>query len=350
MVQQQVASADAVEDFDVRAGPCGGHARGVGREQHLRFDHVVEDFLQAHEVDGPVHPVAVLRHDIVLALQAVDDDLRTFGGHFQPDRIAIMPRTQFALKRRAQIGDVVVVEENLAVAGDAELVHAQHGQPRKELAGECLHEGRKQYETVARIAQIRWHGHDAGQGARCLYHAEFDIAAERVGAVELHREIQALVEHAREGVRRVEADGGQQRRDLGIEVMLRPFGLRRSPVGGEINADPLLFQFRQYRLLQHPILVGDQAVRTLGNDGQDVACQHAVRCSRQRVRFHHVLQRRHPGFKKLVHIARHDAEKPQPFEQGIGVVERLKQHAAVEFESAQLTIEQARCGGGMGHE
>jgi hypothetical protein len=102
--------------------------------------------------------------------------------------------------------------------------------------------------------------------------------------------------------------------------------------------------------LQHAVLVGNQGVGALGNLGQGIVHPHAVWRVRSRVGFQHVLQGGDAGFEKLVHIARHDAEKAQPFEQGIGVVERLKQHAAIEFEGAQLTIEQARRGGGMGHE
>ena len=277
MVQQDVAGPDAVEDLGIHARPVSRQGGQIGAEQQLRLVDVVKNFLQSHQVHRAVDPVAVLRHDIVFAQQAVDDGVRAIGRHFQPHRIAEVPGAQFALQCGAQIGDVVVVDEQFAVAGDAKLMHAEHFESRKQLPGKRLHARRQQHEPVSRVAQLRRQGHDPGQGARGLHHAQLDIAAEGVGAAELHGEHQVLVDDAGEGMRRIEADRREQGRNFGLEIMLRPGALRIGPVGQAVQADALLVECRQHGLLQHAVLVGNQGVGAFGNLGQGFADEHAIR-------------------------------------------------------------------------
>src|SRR5258708_37741188 len=80
------------------------------------------------------------------------------------------------------------------------------------------------------------------------------IAPERFPRLELDGEVQALVEDAWERMRRVQADGSQQRHHLAEEILADPFLLRRRPRAAAQEADLLLRERRQDLLVQQPVL------------------------------------------------------------------------------------------------
>src|SRR5258708_18817104 len=112
---------------------------------------------------------------------------------------------ELALERTPEIVDLLLVDKEIAVAGDAELVTADHLDAGKELVHEGLHDGGEQHAVaVGALARQR---HDARERARGLHDRELAVAIEGILAFEAHDEVQALVLDAREGARGIEPEG-----------------------------------------------------------------------------------------------------------------------------------------------
>ena len=81
--------------------------------------------------------------------------------------------------------------------------------------------------------------------------------------MQLDGEIQALVEHARERVRRIEPDRRQYRHHFAQEEILDPVLLRLIPVGAAQELDALLGQRGNELLVEQLVLARDKLVRRL---------------------------------------------------------------------------------------
>jgi hypothetical protein len=97
----------------------------------------------------------------------------------------------------------------------------------------------------------------ARQHARRLHDRDAGAAPEGVLAGQFDDEVQALVDHAREGVGRIEADRRQQRPHFLVEVLLDPGLLGRVAVGAAQQVDAVLGQARQDFVVQQRILARD---------------------------------------------------------------------------------------------
>ena len=86
-----------------------------------------------------------------------------------------------------------------------------------------------------------------------------------------------LVEHARERVRRVEADRREHRQQLAHEVVADPGALRPGPVLAPREHHALLRQRRQQHAVQQPVLLADQRARLRRHQLVDLRRAAAVR-------------------------------------------------------------------------
>ncbi len=309
-------------------------------ELQLGQVHEVGQLHQAHQVHGAVDPVAVLVVEAALVEQAPHDVGGRVGRHFEAHRVAEMARRQLALQRHAQVGDLVLVDEQLAVARDAELVAALHHQLREQFADEALHQRAEQHEAVAEARQRLRHAHQTRQRARRLHDAEQRLAAERVAALQLHHEVQALVQHARERMRGIEPDRREHRQQFVEEIVARPFELRLAPGVGAVEIDALGLERGQDGFVQHRVLLVDEPLRALHHEVVDVLQRHAVRRQRSGVVAHLLLEAGHADLEELVEIAAGDADEAQSFKQRHVRVGRLREDALVEAENAKFTVEQ----------
>ncbi|NYH13231.1 hypothetical protein GGD41_000459 [Paraburkholderia bryophila] len=251
-----------------------------------------------------------------------------------------MARRQFALQRDAQIGDFVFVDEQFAIARDAELIATAHHQIRKQLADKALQQRTQQHEAVRIARQVLRHAHEPRQRARRLHDAHHRLTAECVFAFEFDDEVQALVEHARKRVGRIETDWREHRQQFVEEVVARPFGLRFVPRFGAVKIDAFLFERGQHGVVQHRVLTMHELLCALDHKVVHVLQRHTVRRQRARVVAHLFLQSGHADFEEFVEIATGDADEAQAFEQGNGRVGSLRQHTLVETQNAQLAIQE----------
>ncbi len=246
------------------------HEFQIGPVDHFRQLH------QPNQVDRAVREIAVLGRQTAFVEQTPHDMRGRFRRHFEPHRIAQMPRRQFALQRDTQIGDFVFVDEQFAIARNAKLVAATHHEIRKQLADKALQQRAEQHEAMRIARQVLRHAHEPRQRARRLHDAHHRLTAERVFAFEFDDEVQALVEHARKRMRRIEADRREHRQQFVEEIVARPFGLRFVPRFRAVKIDAFAFERGQHRVVQHGVLTVHELLRTLDHEVIDVLQRHAV--------------------------------------------------------------------------
>ncbi len=177
------------------------------------------------------------------------------------------------------------------------------------------------------------------QDARGLHHGDAGAAPERILAGQLHRKVQALVEDAREGVRRIQPDGREHRHDLSQEVGLDPVALLFGPVPAPEEADAGAGERRQQVLVPQAVLGGYQLVRDARYVFEHARRQLAVRAGDVGADFDLRLEARHPDLEELVQVAADDAQEAQALQQRHAEVSGLRQDAPVELEQTELAIE-----------
>ena len=244
---------------------------------------------------------------------------------------------QLALERAAQVVDFFIVDEQVAVAGHAELVAAEDFHSREQLGDELLDDSGQQHEALA--AAVFGQRDDARQRARRLHDGEAGIAAERILAGEAHDEIQALVLDARKRPRRIEAERRQHRLDFALEILLEPVGGCRVPGGARQQFDALMPQRRQQHVVETGVLRIHQTARAFVDRLQLFGDGQAVGARLIRAEFEALLEAGDADLEEFVEIVRGDAQELEPLEQRDLLVERLREHALVEFEQRQLAID-----------
>ena len=102
---------------------------------------------------------------------------------------------------------------------------------------------------------------------------------------------------------------------------------------------PARRQRRQDRLVQQPILLGDQHPRLVVDDAQQRAQSRQRHARRREPRAELLLEPGDPDLEELVEIVADDAEEAEPLEQRGRRILRERQHPAIERELRQLAID-----------
>ena len=276
MVHQDVVLADAGKDV-VALGQDLGQARLERRVHQVRAIHLVRHGIQAHQVDDAWYPVEIVLVEAELLQQEPGHDLRTVVGDFQAHGVAEVALRQFALQCDAQILHLFVIDEQVGVARDAELVTAQHVHAGKQFADAGMQDRGEEDEAVVNTAKRLRQTDHARQGTRRLHDRCAGIAPEGVGALELDGEVETLVQHAREGVGRIEPDRRQHRHYLPDEEVANPCALFVVPQAAAEKRDAFLFQCRKDRVVEQGVLFGNQVVGLHRDTVEYVERGHAVR-------------------------------------------------------------------------
>ena len=159
----------------------------IGARDPVRYAH------QAHEVDRAVHAIEVLLAQAELREQELGDLRRTVVGHLKPHLVAKLAVRQLAAQRGAQVLDLFLVHEQLAVARDAELVAVDHLHAGEELPDVLVKDRGQEDEIVLGSRDLPRQPDDARQHARRLHDRDARIAPEGILALELNGKIEALV-------------------------------------------------------------------------------------------------------------------------------------------------------------
>ena len=250
MVQQHVALAHRVED--VRA--CLASARGQRRARtagYLRSGRSTSSgiCISRTRFTGPSTRYRSVSAQPELLQQEVASCRRTVVGHFQAHRVAEMALRQFALQRRAQVLRLLPRRRtgrccaSRGTGSSPAPPCRRTARPRARAGSRTGTRTRTRQPAIsaaagsraaARAAPARWRRATCGRRRRL--------------PSQLDGEVQALVEHARERMRGIEADRRQHRHHLAEEVVPDPRLLRGVPVAAAQKPDAFARRARDQRL------------------------------------------------------------------------------------------------------
>ncbi len=236
-------------------------------------------------------------------------------GHLQADAVAIASARQLALDRAQQILDLFFIDIQIRVAGHPELItttriHAgeqiahvlvDHRREKDEIVGTAVGFGRRQLD-------------DPRQGSGGLYHGMRDLAPEGIGAVQIHDEVQRLVQNARKRMRRVQPDRADHRQQFFLEVAIQPGALFGLPFRTPQKPDIFSFQRRDQGLVERLILLVDQRMRALGDRAQHLARRARVGIGGRVGQLGLLFEPGHPHLEELIQIGRGNTQEFQPLE------------------------------------
>ena len=315
MVQQDVALGDGVE-YVRGLDQYLGDARGEGGILQLRRVDEVVHRQQALEVDRAVHLVQVFAAQLEVFQQVLREFVGAIVRRLKAHRSAVPALEQLPFQRPDQVVDLLVVQIEVAVAGDPELVTAVDGQPGKELVGEVMNDGRQKYEIRSTGAgQVRGEPNEPRQRPGRLNDGAMPLAAEGVLSVQADDEVEALVENARYRARGIEGRWAEHRHHFGVKVVLEPTALFVAPFvpPNEPNAGP--GKLRNEIAVQYPVLFGDQLIRLVRQDPQHFRRRHGLRADGRRADRQALFQARDANLEKLVQVGGGDAQELEPFQQ-----------------------------------
>src|SRR6266581_46806 len=341
MVQQDVAFPDDTEQIGTFFQLFGDTRDERGKLERGSVDQI-GDLHQAYQVHGPVHAVQVVCGQLELLQEKLLELRRDIVRDLEPHGVPEMALRELSGERGAKVLDLLLVQEQVAVAGDPERVRAPHGHALEERLHERLKDRSQQHEDVA-LARDGFRQLDhSRQGAGSLHDRRSGIAPEGVAALELHGEIQALVEHARKGMRRIESDGRQERDHFPQEIVVQPGALFPGPLRLREEAHAFLRTPRKNFLVEQPILLRDQRMGALTDQGENLRRR---RLSGNRYLIAEpetLLQLGDADLEELVQVARQDAQEAQPLQRRKPPVLGLGEHALVESQNGELAREELR--------
>ena len=179
VMQQHVLLADHGQQVG-RSRDAARQARREDRVLQIRPLHQVVDRREAIEIHGSRDLVEIDLAERELPHQEGIEIRRTVARHLEANRRAITSMRELAFERAAQVVDFFVVDEQVAVAGDAELVAAEHVHAGEQLGYELLDDAGQQDEALAgrrlravrrraaaNAAPARWRGRCRGRRHPC---------------------------------------------------------------------------------------------------------------------------------------------------------------------------------------
>ncbi|KWV88505.1 hypothetical protein PFLmoz3_01400 [Pseudomonas fluorescens] len=252
--------------------------------------------------------------------------------HFQAHRIAIAPREQFAAQGTGQVFNVFGVQRQVGVTSQAELVAALDLHALEQVIGVRVDHRRQEYIVVASAPYLFRYLDDPRQQTRRWNDRQARIAAESVDTFEFDDEVEALVHQQGERVRRVEADRRDDRRNFVPEVTAHPGLDLGGPVTTTNEADLMLFQLRQQDVVEDRVLAVHMAVHQLTDTRQGLVRLQAVGTGLLTGEGDLLLEAGNTDLEELVQVAGENQQEFQPFQQGVGLIQRLLEHADVELQ------------------
>src|SRR5258706_3342447 len=341
MVQQHIAFPDDSEQIGTRLQLLRDARDERGKLERGYVDQI-GDLHQAHQVHGPVDAVQIIRGELELLEEELLELRRHVIRDFEAHRIPEMALRELSGEGGAKVLDLLLVQEQVAVAGNPERVRAPHGHALKERLYEGLKDRSQEHEDLAPAGDGFRQLDHSRQCPRRLHDRRSGIAPEGIAAFQLYGEVEALVEHAREWVRRIETDGRQERNHFPQEIVVQPGTLFPRPVLLREEAHAFVGEPRKKLLVEQPILLGDQRMGTLADQGKNLR--------RRRLSGNHdlvaepdaLLQLGDADLEELVQVARQDAQEPQPLQRGNPPVLGLGEHPLVERQNGELAREELR--------
>ena len=296
------------------------------------------NFHQARRVQRAVDDVQVVFRQVQRAEERRTDLRRAILFQFKPHGRALAAIVQFVFNRLEQIVGVFFVDVQLAVARDAEMPVTKDICARKQIGEVVADEMAEEDVILAWIVAGQFH--QPRQHARHLDHGEMTQHLAALRHFELHHHVQRFVQQLGKRMRRINGQRRHYRADLRAVVVFDPhavgvaeFGeLQKADAVSSQRGDELLAPAGVLLLDHPPDALGDGAKRLAGREAVDVALHHFA--------FDLLLEPGDADLEQLVEVRTGDAEKFDALQQWRGGIQRFVQHALVEFQPAQLPIDE----------
>src|SRR5471032_3144098 len=290
------------------------------------------DAEQARQVDRAIDLVQLGLGQVELLEQVVRQVFRAGVCHFQTHRVAVAAREQLTAQGAGQVFDVFGVQRQVGVTGQAELVAALYLHALEQVIGVRVDHRRQEYIVVASAPHLFRYLDDSWQQTRRRDDRQARIAAEGVDAFQFDDEVQALVHQQRERVRRVQTNRGDDRRNFVSEVTAHPSLDLGGPVPATNEADLMFFQLRHQDVVEDRVLAVHVAVHQLADARQCLVRLQAVGARLFTGEGDLLLEAGDADLEELVQVAGENQQEFQPFQQRIGLIQRLLEHADVELQ------------------
>ncbi|MDQ0775695.1 hypothetical protein QF026_004161 [Streptomyces aurantiacus] len=290
------------------------------------------DAEETGEVQGARQRVHLGLGDLQLPYQQVEyvpvDGLLDLQAH---RRSEAAPH-QLLLQGLEKVLGVVLLDLQILVAGDTERVVLQDLHAGEEL----LQVGRD--DVLDGDVAVRGGLQEAGEQRRDLDACEVAVAGDRVPHDD--REVQGQARDVREGVRRVDREGGQDREDLVAEEREEAGLLLLGQLAPADEVEALLGELGRHVLLVAGGVPGHELPRAGPDHLQHLAGLEARGRAGGHAGGDAPLQAGHPDHEELVQVAGEDRQEFRPFEEGRVRVLGEFEDPFVEREPAALPVEE----------
>src|SRR5262245_46970373 len=337
-MEQNVLMAYGVEDVFSRA-----QRRRRGRRERLVLQLRQVELVERHQVgdvQGAVNRIYVLLFHFQRVAQQLDHVRAHTGGDLQPHAEAEAAVAHLLLDRLEQVARLVLFYLDVGVASDAERLTFDDAHSREERVDVRRHHLFEHREAIS-LARDRNQPGDVGR-KRQFDAGEADIllALFRILRHDQYSQVHADVRDVRERMARVHGQGRENGEDALVEKVAQLPAL--IPVKAAVRDDShvRLVQTRQDLFEQAAHLHFEQRAQAFRDKPQLRRRRKPVGREQQRIGVELFLQARNADHKKLIEVGRKDREKFQPFEQRLRRVERLVEHAAVELNPTEFSVEE----------
>jgi len=348
MVDDNILRPDRGETIAAIFTDAFGKARRIGFEFQV-WPILLDDAGQVADADEPFH----LDHHGLMALKHVLQHLLDRFGDALFYLHADDAAPAAALDRAAIVADQILglfLDLDVAVADDAEHAAVAH-----HISGEQIHR-KTPHHRLQRHVTRRFAGNADKACKRCGDHHQLADRLLVRQALQVEDDRQALIGDEGKGMGRVQRLRRQDRENLVQEMVPQPGFAQRIDRTG--RADHFDAHLRQLAMddAPHLLLRLHQPVGFRRNGGQLLPRGQPVGRTHVHVLQLLALEARDPDGEEFVQIGAGDRQEAQPLQQRMGAVHRLLQHALVERQPGQLTVEiathrlgQAGRGIGFGH-
>ena len=141
-------------------------------------------------------------------------------------------------------------------------------------------------------------------------------------------------------MRRIDGQRGEHGEDFALEIVVEVGAHRGIDLGIVVKAHTFLRELWFDFFSPAIVLRSDEFAHAMEDGGQLLRGGEAVRPGGLRAGLDDLLEPGHPHLEEFVEVGGDDAEELEAFEQGDGRVLRLVKHATVEFEPAELAVDE----------
>jgi len=336
VVEQDIAFLDGSEDAGrgLEGQQLGWRKRG---ELEIRPVHEVGKVHHAHEVER----TAELEHPFVVELEMLAEEMKDrlgrIGLDFETHGRAAPKVAQLLLDLLEQVFRLFVVDVEIAVPGNSEGMGADDAVTGKKVPGAQFDDFAEEDESL-RAAFVRRDLHEPGQNARHGQDRGEVLGLGRVRIVDRNDDVKGLVGDLRKGVGLVDGQRGQRRMDLLGEVVLGPGALCGGELGGGLESDLLFRERGDEQVVPAVILLVYQFADFREGPLQLLARRQAIDAGFAASGVLLLQEAGDADLEEFIEVGADDGEELGAFEQRVGLVLGLLQHAAIKSQPAQLAV------------